>query len=711
MGILQNIKRAWKVASGKAKYFEDEDGLGIALRDLGSYYNFSDGSWGKTKQLQAYQKSLYVFRCVKKIAQKTASVDWELFKIRNRVGDTVQIFVHEALDLLYRPNPFQTKSEFFEKYMINKLLTGQAFVLKVRDDRGNVVELWNLRPDYVTIVKDPQAFIKGYEFTKNDGQRTVFAPEDVIYDAEPAPLDDWGGLSILQASEVRVETEEFATKYQRYFFRNNARPDFILSSDDKIGSNQKEEIKKDWDRRHKGVLNAGRGAFLEMGLKYQQVSISQREMDYIESLKMTRDDILTAFAVPKPIIAITEDVNYANAKTAMDIFLMETIEPEIKRITEKLNEHLVYPEYGDIFYIDYDRSFLPKNEKEIADTNAVHLASGVKLINEVREEMGLDPIIGGWSLYMPLSNIAVGGLPQKGVKKSIGPDKRKIFTGRGRAYKFLKIKEEIKETLYKEIRSAVKREGSKAQPLIKADIRKNYAEYVIKAIDGKASAFKPAIEKFAGDQADRFIKELAHKQNSLEAKAIDGMFNVPKENKLFAEMALPFIQEFVESAGKDAMQTIAPAEQFTITERIQRYIKERSKELARQVNSTTVDKLSRTLAEGIGEGEGIAKLTERVNSVYEEFPVYRAETIARTEATGANNKGFIESYGQSGVANAKEWIATFDTRTRDSHAEQDGEIVGLDETFSNGLDYPGDPSGDPAETIHCRCVIGPAFQE
>ena len=715
MGILQNMRTAWKIATSRRKDFDDVDELGITLRELGGHNINWGGAWSKGKQLQTYQKSLYVFRCVKKIAQKVASIDWELYKLRNKIGDTTEIFVHEALDLLYRPNPFQTKAEFFEKYMINKLLTGQSFVLKVRGANGKVVELWNLRPDWVTIVKDKEMFIKAYGFDKQDGTHVTFVPEDIIYDAEPSPLDEYGGMSALQPAEIRIDTEEFATKYQSYFFKNNARPDFILSSDDKISQKQKDEIRSTWDKRHKGIVNAGKGAFLELGLKYQQVSISQREMDYIESMKMTRDDILTAFAVPKPIIAITEDVNYANAKTAMEIFLSETIQPEIRRITEKLNEHLIYPEFGDIYYLDYDKSFIPENVKEQAEVNLIHLQSGTKLINEVREEMGLDPIIGGWSLYMPLSNVPVGGLPQKGVKKNIGniENKRKAFRGKGRAFKFLEVKEEVEKTIYESLEKELKRDekNKDSKPLIKSEIRKTYADYVIKMIDQKSNAMKPAIVKFSEDQANRFIKELAHRQNMQDVKALDGMFNVPKENSLLAEISLPFIQEFLETAGKDAMQTIAPANQFEVTDRIQKYIKDRAKELARNVNATTVDKLSRTLAEGIEGGEGIAKLTNRVSEVYNEFPVYRAETIARTEATAANNKGFIESYSQSGVANAKEWIATLDDRTRDTHAETDGEIIGLEDKFSNDLEYPGDPSGDPAETINCRCVIAPAFKE
>ncbi len=78
-----------------------------------------------------------------------------------------------------------------------------------------------------------------------------------------------------------------------------------------------------------------------------------------------------------------------------------------------------------------------------------------------------------------------------------------------------------------------------------------------------------------------------------------------------------------------------------------------------------------------------------------------------TEATAVNNEGFQEAYRQSDVVTKQEWISTSDSATRDSHLAIDGEIVAVGETFSNGLQYPGDGNGDPSETVNCRCVIAP----
>ena len=99
-----------------------------------------------------------------------------------------------------------------------------------------------------------------------------------------------------------------------------------------------------------------------------------------------------------------------------------------------------------------------------------------------------------------------------------------------------------------------------------------------------------------------------------------------------------------------------------------------------------------------------------MKDVFTEAKTSRAKMIARTETVGAANFGSQESYEQAGVEE-KEWLATLDDRVRDSHAALDGDVVGLNETFNNGLAYPGDPTGDAGEIINCRCTLVPVVPE
>lgn len=92
------------------------------------------------------------------------------------------------------------------------------------------------------------------------------------------------------------------------------------------------------------------------------------------------------------------------------------------------------------------------------------------------------------------------------------------------------------------------------------------------------------------------------------------------------------------------------------------------------------------------------------------FDPSRALLVARTETTSAAGLATLEGFKQGG-APYKGWLAVQDDRTRESHADTDGEVVGIDEDFSNGLSQPGDPDGPPEEVCNCRCTMTPEFEE
>ncbi len=113
------------------------------------------------------------------------------------------------------------------------------------------------------------------------------------------------------------------------------------------------------------------------------------------------------------------------------------------------------------------------------------------------------------------------------------------------------------------------------------------------------------------------------------------------------------------------------------------------------------------LTQGILQGDSIPHIADRLQTVTN---MTRAAAIrnARTMTTGAENAGRIDSYHYAedlGIYVMKEWMATLDNRTRDSHRDIDSQVREIDKPFSNGLMYPGDPSGAPEEVYNCRCTL------
>lgn len=142
------------------------------------------------------------------------------------------------------------------------------------------------------------------------------------------------------------------------------------------------------------------------------------------------------------------------------------------------------------------------------------------------------------------------------------------------------------------------------------------------------------------------------------------------------------------------------------------WIKRRVYDFAYRVNETTERELRAALVDAINAGSSIGDIKKEVQRIFGYAEGYRNERIARTETISATNYGAWEAMKQSGIVGIKkEWIATIDERTRESHSDLDGEITGLDDTFSNGLQFPGDPHGEAAEVINCRCTIVHIFPD
>ena len=122
-----------------------------------------------------------------------------------------------------------------------------------------------------------------------------------------------------------------------------------------------------------------------------------------------------------------------------------------------------------------------------------------------------------------------------------------------------------------------------------------------------------------------------------------------------------------------------------------------------EVLQTTRDRLRRAILAVLALGGGNEEIQAEIAKLYKHDIPIRSRAIAQTEVITAGNAGTNFAALTVG-ANRKEWIAVMDNRTRDSHREVDGEIKKIEERYSNGLRFPGDPEGPAAEVINCRCV-------
>lgn len=123
--------------------------------------------------------------------------------------------------------------------------------------------------------------------------------------------------------------------------------------------------------------------------------------------------------------------------------------------------------------------------------------------------------------------------------------------------------------------------------------------------------------------------------------------------------------------------------------------------------------LASAITQGVLQGEPMDAVARRIRSVAD-MDCRAAMRTARTAMTSAQNAGRVDAYRRAegmGIRVRKQWLATLDGRTRHSHRRLDGEVVGMEENFSNGLKYPGDPGpGIGSEVYNCRCTLVPVVE-
>ena len=138
------------------------------------------------------------------------------------------------------------------------------------------------------------------------------------------------------------------------------------------------------------------------------------------------------------------------------------------------------------------------------------------------------------------------------------------------------------------------------------------------------------------------------------------------------------------------------------------WIKLRSLTLAKSINKTTLEALRNELSLGFEAGESIQQLSKRIEGYFETNAKYRAEMVSRTEVLAAANQGAVNRYEKEGIQK-KEWFAALDERTRETHLEANGQVVGIHDNFKVGGDSMPAPGqgNDPSENINCRCTVLP----
>lgn len=344
---------------------------------------------------EGYLSNAVVHRAVRLIAENAAACSYLVFEgAQEREG-------HPLAQLLARPNPRQDGVAFLEAAVSHLLLAGNAYVEAVALDDA-VRELYVLRPDRMKAVPGPDGWAEAYEYSA--GGRSVRFDQlvsrvpPILHLSYFHPLDDHYGLAPLEAAAVAVDTHNAAAAWNKALLDNAARPSGALVYSGPEGAvlsdEQFDRLKRELTDTYQGAVNAGRPLLLEGGLDWKAMSLSPKDMDFLEAKHTAAREIALAFGVPPMLLGIPGDNTYANFQEANRVFWRQTVLPLASRIGLSLAQWLA-PQFGDGVRLVIDTD---KIDALAADRSALwqRLTDAPFLtLNEKREAIGYAPVEGG----------------------------------------------------------------------------------------------------------------------------------------------------------------------------------------------------------------------------------------------------------------------------------------------------------------------------
>ncbi|MCF1502184.1 phage portal protein [Afifella sp. H1R] len=318
---------------------------------------------------EGYARNAVAYRCVRMIATAAATVPWLLYR-----GDQ-EVEEHDLLRLLAKPAPGIGGHSLFEAFFAYLLLSGNGFLEAVGPDQRPPRELWTLRPDRMKIIAGRSGLPAGYEYEAN-GRRirwdvdAVTGKSPILHMKEFNPLNDWYGMSPLEAAAYSIDRHNAAGAHNVALLQNGASPSgALVFKPVSVGQGvapqyaPQDVIKAAEDRlesRHQGAVNAGRPMVLGGDIRWEPMGLAPKDMDFNEGKLDAARDICLAFGVP-PILIVEGQSTYNNVREAKLALYEETVLPLLDKSTDHLNEWLV-PQFGDDLRIAPDLDEVPALE-------------------------------------------------------------------------------------------------------------------------------------------------------------------------------------------------------------------------------------------------------------------------------------------------------------------------------------------------------------
>lgn len=374
------------------------------------------GAWQQNVEVDQNLVLSYhaVFACITLISQDIAKLR---VKLVQQSSDGIWTEVkNSAYDpVLRKPNTLQNRIQFWENWFLSKLVRGNTYVLKRRDNRGVVNGLYILDPNLTRPLISDEGVVF-YELNADNissiREPIIVPAREIIHDRFNCLFHPLVGVSPIFANGLAATQGLRVQSSSAWFFGNKSNPGGVLTAPGPISQATADRLKAAWDANFTGE-NAGKIAVLGDGLKFERMAMTSVEAQLIEQLKWTAEVVCSTFHVPPYKIGIGAVPSVSNVQALNVEYYSQCLQSLIEAAELCLDEGL---EMAAGMGTEFDIDGLLRMDTA-TQMDVLTKGSGIMKIDEMRKRLDLAPTVGGGSVYLQQQNFSLEALAKRDAQE------------------------------------------------------------------------------------------------------------------------------------------------------------------------------------------------------------------------------------------------------------------------------------------------------
>ena len=325
---------------------------------IGSGYSFFFGatSSGRPVTERSAMQMTAVYSCVRILAEAIAGLPLHVYQ-QSSDGAKVKALDHPLYRLLHdEPNPEMTSFVFRETLMTHLLLWGNAFAQVIRNGRDEVIGLYPLMPNRMTVGRDEAGRLY-YEYQRTWDEpagryeTVTLAARDVLH-IPGLGFDGLVGYSPIAMAKNAIGLAQATEDYGASFFANGAAPGGVLEHPGTIKDPAR--VRESWQATFGGARNSNKIAVLEEGMKYTPSSVSPEQAQFLETRKFQINEIARIFRIPPHMIGDLEKSSFSNIEQQSLEFVKYTLDPWVIRFEQAITKTLLSSREKPQIYVKFN---------------------------------------------------------------------------------------------------------------------------------------------------------------------------------------------------------------------------------------------------------------------------------------------------------------------------------------------------------------------